>query len=178
VRRCDSSAQSKFAGKTALLMFAIAGFLAQAIPAHAARVSGTFTGYEHSTPQKGASLHFENRVTRDAYMTLTADDGSFGANLPPGIYRLRGERGAILTGPITVGTNDVTLGTVGDLAPYSPARLCGLQYLAPAILISRAPSTANIMTLDTTAPLPPIAPAGSIEPVNLPPPPAAHPGVE
>ena len=174
----ESSAQNKSGGTAAILVFAIAMLFTGAIPALAAHVSGTFTGYENSTPQKGASLHFENRVTRDAYMTLTADNGSFGADLPPGVYRLRGERGGILTGPIAVGTDDVTLGTVGDLAPYSPARLCGLQYLAPAILTSPAPSTANIMTLDTTAPLPPIAPAGSIEPVNLPPPPAPHPGVE
>jgi hypothetical protein len=174
----ESSAQNKSGGTATILVFAIAMFFTGAIPALAAHVSGTFTGYENATPQKAVSLHFENRVTRDAYMTLTAADGSFGAELPPGIYRLRGEHGAVLTGPITVGTADATLGRVSDLAPYSPARLCGLQYLAPAILISPAPSTANIMTLDTTAPLPPIAPAGSIEPVNLPPPPAAHPGVE
>jgi hypothetical protein len=175
---CESSARNKFVGKAALFIFAIAGFFARAIPAHAAAVSGIFTGYENSTPRKGVSLHFENRVTRDAYMTLTADDGSFGANLPPGVYRLRGEHGAILAGPIAVGTADTSLGSVSDLAPYSPARLCGLQYLAPAILTSPAPSTANIMTLDTTAPLPPVAPPGSIEAVNLPPPAAALFGVE
>jgi len=162
-----------------LLAIAMAALFTRPTPTLAAHVSGTLTGYENSTPQKGVSLHFENRVTRDAYMTLTADDGSFGADLPPGLYRLRGEHGAVLTGPIAVGTADATLGSVSDLAPYSLARLCGLQYLAPAILTSPAPATANIMTLDTTAPLPPIAPAGSIEPVNLPPPPAATPfGVE
>jgi hypothetical protein len=178
VTLCEPSAQHDCGRKAAILALAITALFARATPALAARVSGTLKGYETAAPQKGVYLHFENRVTRDVYMTLTAEDGSFGAQLPPGVYRLRGERGAVLAGPITVGVANAALGPVSDLAPYAPARLCGLQYLAPAILTSPAPSTANIMTLDTTAPLPPVAPAGSIQPVDLPAPAAAPTGVE
>lgn len=174
----ESSTRHNLRGKAAILAIAVAALFTRTSRAFAAHVSGTLKGYENSAPAKAVSLHFENLVTRDSYMTLTADDGSFAAELPPGVYRLRSERGAILTGPIMVGPADATLGAVSDLAPYAPARLCGLQFLAPALLNSPAPSTANIMTLDTTAPLPPIAASGSVEPMTLPPRAASPFGVE
>ncbi len=138
------------------LIVTVGGIALGAFPAHAARVTGTFKGYESSTAQKGVYLHFENTVTRDSYMALTADDGSFGSELPPGVYRLRSERGAILTGPITVGSANSSLGQVSDLAPFAPARLFDRQYLEPMILTSPAPATVNIGTVDTTSPLPPV----------------------
>jgi hypothetical protein len=116
----------------------------------AAQVSGTFTGYEDSTPQANRYLHFENRITHDIYVAPTVANGSFGADLPPGEYQLRAERGAILAPAIEVGAADVPLGAVSELAPYAPSRLWDLQAIAPAQLTSAAPSTANIMTRDTS----------------------------
>ncbi|HXZ87830.1 MAG TPA: hypothetical protein VEF07_04620, partial [Candidatus Binataceae bacterium] len=62
------------------------------------------------------------------------------------------EHGVILKDSIAVGDDDVSLGIVSEAAPYAPARLFDLQALAPSILISPAPSTAYIMTADTTVP--------------------------
>ncbi|MGH7836307.1 MAG: hypothetical protein ACREQC_00625 [Candidatus Binataceae bacterium] len=124
--------------------------LAGAPIARAARVNGTLTGYENPAPLAKRYLHFENQVTRDIYMTLTAADGSFAAELPPGTYRLRAQRGAILASGITVGAPDIALGPVSELAPLAPSRIWHLQSIAPAQLTSAAPSTANIMTRDTT----------------------------
>ncbi len=124
--------------------------LSGAVPAHAGWVSGTLTTYEGQRPETDRSLHFENRATRDIYMAPTAPDGSFGAQLPPGIYELRAERGAILTQNIVVGTSEESLGRVSDLAPYSLARVFDFQYIAPSLLITAVPSTANINTFDTT----------------------------
>jgi len=138
------------------LILTMGAVAATALPSYAGRITGTFTGYENNTPQKGAYLHFENAITFDTYMALTGNDGFFGAELPAGVYRLRSERGAILTGPITVGAANASLGQVSDLAPFAPARLFDRQYLQPIILTSPAPSTANIGTVDTTSPLPPV----------------------
>jgi hypothetical protein len=146
-------------------------------PSYAARVTGTFKGYENNTSQKGVYVHFENAVTRDIYMALTADDGSFGTELPPGVYRLRSDRGAVLTGPIAVGTADASLGQVSDRAPCAPARLFNRQYLEPVELTSPAPSTASIGTADTTSPLPPVA-AGITGPLDLSNTPAGRAAVE
>lgn len=121
---------------------------------HAGQVNGTLVAYEGSAPQGGRYLHFQNKVTRDCYMAATAADGAFGAQLPPGVYSLRAERGAILARGFAVGSADVALGHVNDLAPYAPGRLRHLQAIAPALLVSAAPSTANILTADATV-LPP-----------------------
>jgi hypothetical protein len=132
-------------------------FVLLSLQARAAVVSGTLVTYEGQKPETNRSLHFLNRATRDIYMAPTQPDGSFGTNLPPGIYNLRAERGAILRRNIVVTSQDVPLGQVSELAPYAPARLFDYQYIAPSILSFAAPSTANILTLDTT----PI-PAGAI----------------
>jgi hypothetical protein len=119
----------------------------------AARVSGVLTGYENSTPLASRDLHFQNIVTGDAYLSPTHSDGSFGASLPPGTYRLRGETGAILVSSIVVGRSDIDLGRVNELAPLAPQRLWQSQAIAPSRLTSPAPSTAYVMTSDKT-PLP------------------------
>jgi hypothetical protein len=116
----------------------------------AARVSGILTGYENSTPQQSRDLHFQNAITRDTYLSPTHKDGSFAATLPPGVYDLRTETGVILKRSIVVEDADVGVGTVSEVAPYAPARLFEAQVLAPSILTSPAPSTAFIMTVDTT----------------------------
>jgi hypothetical protein len=123
----------------------------------AANVSGTLVAYEGQTPEPGQPLHFQNRITADIFMATSSSDGSFMANLPPGAYDLRSEHGAVLAGPIYVGPSEISLGRVSDPAPYAPERLFTLQSVAPSILDSPAPSTANIMTRDTT-PVPPNAP--------------------
>lgn len=130
----------------------LAGLILLPAAAHAARVSGKLTGYESSTPEPSRELHFQNAITHDVYLSPTHPDGSFVAELPPGVYDLRAERGNILKGSIAVGEADLPLGIVNEAAPYAPARLFDLQALAPSILTSPAPSTAFIMTVDTTVP--------------------------
>lgn len=118
----------------------------------AAHVSGKLTGYETSTPEANRELHFQNAITHDVYLSPTDSGGSFAAELPPGVYDLRAERGVILKDSIMVGEDDVSLGIVSEAAPYAPARLFELQAMAPSILTSPGPSTAYIMTVDTTVP--------------------------
>ena len=132
--------------------------LALALPADAARVSGTMTGYESTTPAAGRELHFENALTHDSYLAPTHSDGTFGTELPPGVYHLRAERGVILRRAITVSNADVALGQVSEAAPYAPWRLCQLQDLAPAQISSPAPSAAYLMTADSTV----LAPGSAI----------------
>jgi hypothetical protein len=163
------------AGLTALALV-----LTIASSARAAQVKGTLVAYEGSAAQAGRYLHFQNYVTRDCYLVATAPDGSFGAYLPPGVYNLRAERGAILAHHIRVGNLDLALGQVSDLAPYAPSRLWHRQAIAPSLLSSPAPSTANILTVDTTVlpPAPIVAstpldaprPGSASEAPNLPPP--------
>jgi hypothetical protein len=143
-RRPARPAVAALLGLTGLVMLPAAAF--------AAHVSGKLTGYENSTPEASRELHFQNAITHDIYLSPSHADGSFAADLPPGVYDLRGERGVILKDSIAVGGDDVSLGIVSEAAPYAPARLFDLQALAPSILTSPAPSTAYIMTADTTVP--------------------------
>jgi hypothetical protein len=171
-RRAQRSATFLLVG-SALIVSALVAAIG---PADAAQVSGVFKGYESAAPRKDVYLRLENEITRDSYIVQTANDGSFGAELPPGVYRLRGERGAILARPFVVDVLDVNLGQVSDLAPYAFARLFQLQYLAPSILVSPAPATTDLMTGETTMPLPPEVARPSER--LLPAPPAPENGVE
>jgi len=121
--------------------------------AYAARVGGVLTGYENSTPQASRDLHFQNVITGDVYLSPTHSDGSFRASLPPGTYRLRTETGAVLVNSIVVHRADIDLGRINELAPLAPQRLWQSQSIAPTRLAGPAPSTAYVMTSDTT-PLP------------------------
>ena len=147
-----SSARRRPARPVAAALLGLCGLVMLPAAALAGRVSGKLTGYENSTPEASRDLHFQNVITRDIYLSPTHTDGSFAANLPPGVYDLRAERGVILKHSIAVGTDEVSLGIVSDAAPYAPARLFDLQAVAPSILTSPAPSTAYIMTVDTTVP--------------------------
>jgi hypothetical protein len=140
--------QSSFTGRLQLAIVALA-VLGSAANGLAAQVRGALTGYENSAPMPNRYLHFENQVTLDNYMAQTAADGSFAVRVPPGSYRLRAERGAILASGIIVGVTDITLGRVSELAPLAPARVWDLQSIAPAQVVSAAPSTANILTHDS-----------------------------
>lgn len=124
--------------------------------ARAARVTGVLTGYDNSRPLVSRDLHFQNVITGDIYLSPTHSDGSFKATLPPGTYRLRTETGAVLLKSIMVGRRDLDLGRISELAPLAPQRLWQSQSIAPSRLAGPAPSTAYIMTSDTT-PLPPTA---------------------
>jgi hypothetical protein len=135
--------------QTARWAVASVALMLMAPSVQAAQVSGTLTGYENSAPQANRYLHFENRITGDIYLAPTARDGNFGTELPPGEYQLRAEHGAVLAA-VEVGFDDIPLGVVRELAPYAPSRLWNLQSIAPAQVISAAPSTANIMTRDNS----------------------------
>ena len=148
------------------LVAAVCAVVAGASSAEAARVNGTLVAYEGPAQQSDRYLHFQNQVTGDCYMVATATDGAFGAQLPPGVYDLRAERGAILARTIIVGSADVGLGRVSELAPYAPARIWQFQGIAPSLLSSAAPSTANILTVDTTV-LPPEAKVMAAPPPDL-----------
>lgn len=161
---------SRSVGRVILLLTFVT--VLTAAPARAGWVSGTLTTYEGGTPETDRSLHFQNRATRDIYMAPTARDGSFGVRLPPGIYQLRAERGAILRNNIVVGHSETSLGRVSDLAPYSLARVFEFQFIAPSLLITAVPSTANINTFDTT-PIPNDAVAMAKPHTQLPESPAA-----
>ena len=134
------------------LAIAIIAPLCRPGAAWAARVSGILSGYESSAPQASRDLHFQNETTLDVILSPTHADGAFAANLPPGVYSLRTETGAILARNIRVGMKPVSLGTVSELAPFAPARLFDHQGIAPSILTSPAPSTGYVMTLDRTPP--------------------------
>jgi hypothetical protein len=111
------------------------------------------TGYESSSPLVSRDLHFQNKITGDIYLSPTHQDGSFAVTLPPGVYSLRTETGAVLVSRLVVGPRDVTLGNVSELARFAPQRWFQWQTVAPTILSSSPPSTAFVMTADTT-PLP------------------------
>jgi hypothetical protein len=121
--------------------------------AQAARVSGVLTGYESSNPLASRDLHFQNNITGDIYLSPTHSDGSFAVVVPPGAYSLRTETGAVLIKNVEVGQADLVLGGVSELAPLAPPRLWQSQAIAPTLLASPPPSTAYVMTSDTT-PLP------------------------
>jgi hypothetical protein len=141
---------SRFAAVVAILSLAeIASF----DYACAAMISGVLTGYENTTPLVSRDLHFQNAVTGDIYLSPTHADGSFHASLPPGSYRLRTETGAILLNSVVVDGVDINLGQVSELAPLAPQRWWQSQAVAPTLLSGPAPSTAYLMTSDTT-PLP------------------------
>jgi hypothetical protein len=136
-----------------LTIFILALIAASPAPSEAVRVSGVLTGYENSTPLASRDLHFQNVITGDVYLSPTHSDGAFGTSLPPGTYRLRTETGAVLVNSIAVERKDVELGRINELAPLAPQRLWQSQTIAPSRLSGPAPSTAYLMTSDTT-PLP------------------------
>ena len=118
-------------------------------PATAAVVSG-FLLTAQGQPAAFRSLHLENRVSRDVYLCPTHQDGSFHQELPPGDYSLRGEHGVIVVSSIPLGEANIALGKLTEPSLYALQRIFERQEIAPSILTSPAPSTAYIMTRDTT----------------------------
>jgi len=89
-------------------------------------------------------LHYENRTTGDIYVAPTNPDGSFTADLPPGLYDLRAERGVILAYKIRVDKEDVNVGHVVEPAPLDVLRPFQHEGVAEAIVENAAPATANL----------------------------------
>jgi len=128
----------------AALSVAVAAALAtEARIAGAANVSGMMS-YRDGKPADKRQLHYENRVTNDIFVAPTKPDGSFTADLPPGVYDLRAERGVVLAGKIRVDSADVNIGHVIEPAPLDVRRLFEHQTVAEALVESPAPATANV----------------------------------
>ncbi len=128
------------------LSFAVAAGLGVGVRiARAANVSGTMS-YRDGRAADKRQLHFENRVTNDIFVAPTKPNGSFSANLPPGVYDLRAERGVVLAGKIRVDSDDVNVGHVVEPAPLDVRRLFEGQTVAEALVESPAPATANVVS--------------------------------
>jgi hypothetical protein len=119
------------------------GLAAGARLAGAANVSGTMS-YRDGSPADKRQLHYENRVTSDIFVAPTKPDGSFTADLPPGLYDLRAERGVVLASRIRVDTADVNIGHVVEPAPLDVRRVFEHQGVAETLVESPAPATANV----------------------------------
>ncbi len=111
--------------------------------ANAATVSGTYSDRK-GTPLAGHQLHFENRISGDIFLTPTGGDGSFSADLPPGAYDLRAERGLVLYHDLQVDHGAVNLGRVEDGAPLDVRRPFEREGIAPSMIESSAPATAHL----------------------------------
>jgi hypothetical protein len=137
-----SSLHLQFAAAV-LSVAVVVGLAAGTQIARAAIVSGTMS-YRDGRPADKRQLHFENRVTDDIYIAPTRPDGSFSADLPPGVYDLRAERGVVLAGKIHVENQDVSVGHVVEPAPLDLRRPFEHEGVGEAIVDSPAPATANI----------------------------------
>ena len=120
-----------------------AGLAVGARTAGAANVSGVMS-YRDGSPADKRQLHYENRVTSDMFVAPTKPDGSFTANLPPGLYDLRAERGVVLASKIRVDSADVNIGHVVEPAPLDVRRVFERQGVAETLVESPAPATANV----------------------------------
>ena len=127
----------------ALSVAVCAGLAYGARIAGAANVSGLML-YRDGKPADKRQLHYENRVTSDIFVAPTKPDGSFTADLPPGYYDLRAERGLVLASKIRVDSDDVNVGHVVEPAPLAVRRLFERQGVADTIVDSPAPATANV----------------------------------
>jgi hypothetical protein len=114
-----------------------------ALTASAANVSGTMS-YRNGAAADKRQLHYENRITGDIYVAPTISDGSFTADLPPGLYDLRAERGVILARKIRVDSTDVNIGHVVEPVPLDVHRPFQRERVAESIVVNPAPSTANL----------------------------------
>ncbi len=113
--------------------------------AGAANVSGMMS-YRNGKPAERRQLHYENRVTSDIYVAPTTPDGSFTADLPPGVYDLRAERGLILVSRIRVDNADINVGHVLEPAPLDVRRPFEREGVADTLVESPAPATSNVIS--------------------------------
>ncbi|HLK86584.1 MAG TPA: hypothetical protein VKT27_08760 [Candidatus Binataceae bacterium] len=121
---------------------------AMAPPALATRemsteVSGVFVANQ-GPAAAGHEMHFQNRVSGNIYTVVSGQGGAFSLRLPPGVYDLRGQHGAIIADGVVVGRSPVNLGQVHPPAPYSIWRWFQRQHVAEAIVQSPAPAAAYV----------------------------------
>jgi len=169
--------------RIAKLSCAFVVLLALCVPGHATEVTGSYF-YRDGTPAKDRQLHLENVASRDMFVVVTGNDGSFTGDVPPGQYELRAERGLVLKPKIVVFGSSVGIGRVIEPAPLDVRRPFQRQGLGEAIVQTQAPATANMKGRPMEAltfghvliqnfwgpakPLPPLPPAGSDSPAASP----------
>jgi hypothetical protein len=153
----------------------IAAFLLFTARANAAVVAGTYTSHGGS-PLADRQLHFENRISGDIFLIRTGADGSFSADLPPGDYDLRAERGLVIKSDIAVDTSEVSIGRVSAVEKFNLLRWpFESQGIGPSLVETGAPATAHVAA--SSEAMPPQSAAKfwtpGAAPDNLPPPPPA-----
>lgn len=125
------------------------GVVGRMLPAEPVVVSGKLMTYQ-GQPLGDRQVHFENRVSGDAFLTRTRGDGSFSFPLPPGEYNLRDQQGPIIRSHIQAYGEDINLGTVSE--PPQIQYLLQREGVAPAQIHSAAPVTSNVRPGTHTAP--------------------------
>jgi hypothetical protein len=95
-------------------------------------------------PLAGHELHFQERVSGDIYTVRTHPDGSFSTMLPPGLYDLRGQHGAVIASAVMVDQSPVNLGQLHPPGPFDVGRLLERQEVGQAIVNTPAPATAYV----------------------------------
>jgi hypothetical protein len=126
---------------------------ATALLADAALVSGVYVN-SAGTPLPDHQLHFQNRVSGDMYLARSGSDGSFSADLPPGIYDLRGERGLEIREAIVVENSPLSIGKVKRSTMLSDVLRAPFerQGIAPTLVNTDAPATAHVAHAASAAP--------------------------
>ncbi len=142
-RPADSILTTVISPVVSLSVLSFAAVVIAASLAGAAIVSGSMT-YQSGKPADKRQLHFENRTTGDMYVAPTEADGTFTADLPLGLYDLRAERGVILKRKIRVDESDFNIGRVIEPVPLDVHRPFQHEGVADTIVVSPAPSTANL----------------------------------
>jgi len=147
VKKISRRESARFVSFTAIVLSVAAGLgiAAGTRIARAANVSGLMS-YRDGKPADKRQLHYENRVTSDIYVAPTNPDGSFTADLPPGFYDLRAERGLVLASKIRVDNKDLNIGHVVEPAPLDVRRPFEREGVAESLVESPAPATANVIS--------------------------------
>ncbi len=117
--------------------------IAATIPSPSTPVSGVLTD-PHGQPLANMEIHFQGRVDPDIFTVRTGAGGAFATVLPPGIYDLRDEHGAIIAADVAVGRGATSIGRVEAPAPLAPTRLFDRQAVSPVIVKTRAPAGAYV----------------------------------
>jgi len=125
------------------LVTGIAIARAQRFPSISTPVTGVLVDRD-GHPLAGHELHFEGRPSGDIFTVRTRSDGRFSTALPQGIYDLRGQHGAIIAGPVMVGSGAANLGSVRAPAAYNPSRALDHEEVGEEIVKSPAPSSAYV----------------------------------
>ena len=127
---------------TALMLTLMIGLAAGA---GAGTVSGIYANHA-GKPLPEHQVHFQNRISGDMYLARSGADGSFSADLPPGVYDLRAERGLVIKPHIVVGDTEVNVGRVSEdkMILEFVRHPFERQGIAPALVDSAAPATAHV----------------------------------